>query len=97
MTILSDPPGMPVGGQALNLSGRGLSLLLVEPIAPGTPVRVDQTDRLLLGDVVYCMPGGQGIPDRRPGGPGASPDRRSRCAARASSAVGWTLEMRMLP
>jgi hypothetical protein len=54
VTLLTDPPGNPIIGRALDLSGRGLSLVLAQSMPIGAPVRIDQADRLLLGEVVYC-------------------------------------------
>ena len=54
VTILSDPPGNPTIGRVLDLSGRGLSVILAQSLPIGVPVRIDQPDQLLLGEVVYC-------------------------------------------
>ncbi len=54
MTVLTDVPGIPLTGRALNLSGRGLSLILQQPLPVGAAVRIDQRDRLLLGEIAYC-------------------------------------------
>jgi hypothetical protein len=55
VTLLTDPPGNPIIGKTVDLSGRGLSLILPQSVPRGVPVRVDQCDRLLLGDIVYCL------------------------------------------
>ena len=55
VTALTDPPGNPIIGKTVDLSGRGLSLVLPQSVPRGVPVRVDQSDRLLLGDIVYCL------------------------------------------
>lgn len=55
MTPLTNPPGEPIVARAVDLSGRGLSLVLPQSLPRGIAVRVDQSDRLLLGDIVYCF------------------------------------------
>ena len=55
VTVLTDPPGNPIIGKTVDLSGRGLSLVLPQSVPRGVPVRVDQSDRLLLGEIVYCF------------------------------------------
>lgn len=46
-----------VVGRAVNLSGRGIRVLLPDGLRAGQPVRVDVDDTLLLGEVCYCEPG----------------------------------------
>ena len=37
-----------------NISGRGIGLELEGPVAPGTAVKIELEDALLLGEVIYC-------------------------------------------
>jgi hypothetical protein len=53
VTVLSDPPGNPIIGRATDVSGRGMSLVLAQPLPGGALVRIDQVDRMFLGEVVY--------------------------------------------
>jgi hypothetical protein len=45
-----------VGGQILSLIGRDMELLLDQPLAAGTAVRVQARNWLMLGEVLYCVP-----------------------------------------
>lgn len=38
------------------LSGSGVRLTVSRHIAPGTPVRIDMADSILLGEVCHCVP-----------------------------------------
>jgi len=46
-----------ITGRVVNASGTGLGLAVGEPVEPGTAVRIDLGEALLLGEVVYCRPG----------------------------------------
>ncbi len=39
-----------------NASGSGLGLLVATCVAPGTALRIELEDELLLGEVMYCRP-----------------------------------------
>ena len=39
-----------------NASGSGLGLLVGTRVAPGTALRIELEDELLLGEVMYCRP-----------------------------------------
>ncbi len=57
ITILRD--GKPViEGRLLNISGRGLRLALPAPIAPGTPLKLEIGDALILAEVAYIQEDG---------------------------------------
>jgi hypothetical protein len=43
-------------GSVLDISKRGLCLLLPEPVPAGTPIKIDSQDALILGEVSYCAP-----------------------------------------
>jgi len=43
-----------IPGCTRNASGRGLGLEVGEPVAPGTPLKVEIPDGFLLGEVIYC-------------------------------------------
>ncbi len=55
ITILGDREVRQTG-RVRNASGSGLGLLVPEPIAPGTALRLEVDDDLLLGEVMYCRP-----------------------------------------
>lgn len=57
VTALSEPPGDPIIGRVLDLSGRGLSVVLAQSLPVGIPVRIDQPGLLLLGEVMNCQAG----------------------------------------
>ncbi len=42
--------------EIVELSAGGLKLKLVEPLSPGTLVRIEHDDKLLLGEIVFCSP-----------------------------------------
>lgn len=44
-----------ISGTAIDISGRGLRLLLSGRVGPGDPVKIDMDDSLLLGEVCYCQ------------------------------------------
>jgi hypothetical protein len=54
MTVL-DEPGRVFAGRIADMSGRGMRLLVEEPVRPGAAVQVDWADALLLGEVCYCQ------------------------------------------
>ena len=45
-------------GQILNVSQSGLRLLVGQPVASGTAIKIEYEDTLLLGEAVYCYPAG---------------------------------------
>ena len=45
-----------IDGRILSLSGKDMELILDRHVAPGTPVRVQARNWLMLGDVLYCAP-----------------------------------------
>jgi hypothetical protein len=51
----------PKGGLIVELSGSSLTMKLPEAIAPGTPVKVETWNMLMLGEVVRCEPAGDGF------------------------------------
>lgn len=48
-------------GRAMNLSGKGMRLEIGRPLAPGSPVKVEAGDTLMLGEVMYCQAQAQGF------------------------------------
>lgn len=42
----------------VNISGRGMQILLDRAVPINTAIRVDYADHLLLGDVCYCLEDG---------------------------------------
>jgi hypothetical protein len=51
-----DGPGLPIPARVVDASPSGLRLLLPHAIPPGTPVRIDVHDAMLLGEICYCAP-----------------------------------------
>ena len=49
-------PGVRFDGRLINLSTSGTCVLLDAPIAPGTLVRIESGDTLLLAEVRHCSP-----------------------------------------
>jgi hypothetical protein len=47
-------------GTVHNLSGRGIRLTIPQAIPPGSAVRVDADDIMILGEICYCVPEGPG-------------------------------------
>jgi c-di-GMP-binding flagellar brake protein YcgR len=47
-------------GKAVDLSGRGMRIVLTDRIPPGDPVKIQLDDTLLLGEICYCRPNGRG-------------------------------------
>jgi hypothetical protein len=52
--ILFGEPDIQISARIKNLSGRGVGLELEGPVAPGTPLKIELEDALLLGEVIYC-------------------------------------------
>ena len=50
----------PVVAQLIESSASGLRLILPSALAAGTPVRIEYANRLLLGEIVFCGPSGDG-------------------------------------
>ena len=51
-----DSPDVRLEGRLINLSTIGTCVLLHAPIAPGTLVRIESGDMLLLAEVRHCSP-----------------------------------------
>lgn len=60
LTLL-DETGEEFGGRILNYSRDGLGLLLERPVQLDTPVKIAWDNRLLLAEVCYCRPEGDGF------------------------------------
>ena len=60
VTILGEDP-ISLSGNIANASGRGLRILVDRPIPVNSAVRIDVDDRLLLGEVCYSVPEGNGF------------------------------------
>jgi hypothetical protein len=62
VTVLREPQ-RELGGRIENVSGRGLRIVLDEPIADCEVVKLEWDGTLLLGEVCYCErePGGYGV------------------------------------
>lgn len=43
-----------IPGRIRNISGRGVGFEVGEPIGTGTPIQIDFTDALLLGEAIFC-------------------------------------------
>jgi c-di-GMP-binding flagellar brake protein YcgR len=48
-------------GTAVDLSGRGMRIMLPDRVPPGDAVKVHLDDVLLLGEICYCRPQGRGF------------------------------------
>lgn len=46
-------------GRTVDLSGRGMRIVLPKRVHPGDPIKVGLEDALLLGEVCYCRPQGR--------------------------------------
>lgn len=55
LTVLSGA-GETCPAEMVNLSGRGMQILVGGPLPAGAPVRLDATDCMWLGEVCYCQP-----------------------------------------
>lgn len=53
VTVLSGTQARVMQGRVVDLSGRGLRLILPEAIAPNTAVKIEIGEQLLLGEVAY--------------------------------------------
>jgi hypothetical protein len=53
ITVLGEPD-IRIPALIRNISGKGLGLEVQGPVFPGTLLRVDLQDALLLGEVIYC-------------------------------------------
>jgi hypothetical protein len=47
-------PDITIPARVKNISARGIGLELEGPVAPGTAVKIELQDALLLGEVIYC-------------------------------------------
>jgi hypothetical protein len=56
ITVLGDLE-VRLAARVRNASGRGLALETTEAVAPGTALRIDLDDAVVLGEAVYCRPG----------------------------------------
>lgn len=52
ITLVGEHPATYVG-RVINFSGRGMRLVLAQPLPRKAPIRVDWNDSLLLGEVCY--------------------------------------------
>ena len=59
VTVL-DPSYREIIASVIDVSDGGLCLWLLRRIPAGTPVKVETADTLLLGDICYCRPDGEG-------------------------------------
>jgi hypothetical protein len=57
VTVLGDHE-IQYAGTILNASGRGLAIEIGSAVAPGTAIKIELDDSILLGEAVYCK-GGQ--------------------------------------
>ena len=55
VTALGKYP-LQMDGIAVDLSGRGLRILVPDAVDPGDAVKIDLEDTLLLGEICYCKP-----------------------------------------
>src|SRR5690348_10609843 len=55
VTLLGDVETT-VAGKIVNVSGTGLCVRSNEAISPGTPLKIELADTLVLGEVIYCRP-----------------------------------------
>jgi hypothetical protein len=46
--------GPPFRAKVTNYSGRGLALESPQSLEPGTAIRIDMEDAMILGEAVYC-------------------------------------------
>lgn len=53
---MAPTPLQPIPARITDASPNGLRLLVPRPVAPGTPVRIDLDDAMLLGEICYCVP-----------------------------------------
>lgn len=55
VTVLGENPRQETA-QVKNASSRGLAIQIPGPVAPGTAVKIEIEDSLVLGEAVYCRP-----------------------------------------
>ncbi len=48
-----------MAAEVVESSAGGLKLALTAPLAPGALVRIEQADKLLLGEIVFCSRSGE--------------------------------------
>ena len=53
ITLFGDPD-VRLFARVKNISGRGIGLVIERPVAPGTALKVELEDALLLGEVIFC-------------------------------------------
>jgi hypothetical protein len=53
ITVLGDG-GMVLPGRILNFSGKGLCLFSTRSLASGKALKIELSDTLMLGEVIYC-------------------------------------------
>jgi hypothetical protein len=58
VTVLGDPEVQQIA-RIRNASGRGLSMEIPSKVQPGSALKIELDDSILLGEVIYCK-GGQG-------------------------------------
>ena len=59
VTILTEQPTR-ITARVRNASGRGLGLLVPCRVEPGAAIRIEIDDAIVLGEVIYCRPEGDG-------------------------------------
>jgi PilZ domain len=57
--VVFGSPDLHLEGRIQNVSGRGMSLQVGQQLAPGTAVRIDLPNSILLGEVIYCRAEGE--------------------------------------
>jgi hypothetical protein len=57
VTLLGEPETV-ISGRIVNLSGKGMRLMLESPAPLGAAIRVEIDGTILLGEVCYCYPEG---------------------------------------
>jgi hypothetical protein len=53
ITILTEP-AVRLPARVRDASGRGLGLILPQPVPPGVAVRIELADAIVLGEAIYC-------------------------------------------
>jgi hypothetical protein len=53
VTILNEPE-IRLEARVTNASGRGLGLVTPIPVAPGSAIRIEMDDSMMLGEAIYC-------------------------------------------
>jgi hypothetical protein len=59
VTLLTDPPTR-LDARVRNASGRGLGLMTPAQVAPGSAIRIEIDDDVVLGEAIYCRAEGEG-------------------------------------